>query len=130
MDTTAPTVSSFNATSPSASLTIPIAAFHSFGRKRRDRLHDHRVRHSTGCRRGWLVGLRLHATYTVGSDGVYTLYPWAKDALGNVSPLFGSPVTVSVDTTAPTVTAFTAPSPSASLTIPISGLYSLGRTSA
>ncbi len=42
-------------------------------------------------------------TYMVGSDGVYTLYPWAKDAAGNISPVFGSPAHVSVDTGAPTV---------------------------
>jgi hypothetical protein len=41
--------------------------------------------------------------YTVGSDGTYTLYPWAKDAAGNISPVFGSHASVSVDASAPTV---------------------------
>jgi hypothetical protein len=41
--------------------------------------------------------------YTVGSEGSYTLYPWAKDAVGNVSTAFGSPASVNVDTTVPTV---------------------------
>jgi hypothetical protein len=40
-------------------------------------------------------------TYTVGSDGSYTLYPWVKDAAGNVSAVFGSPASVSVDTSVP-----------------------------
>ena len=53
--------------------------------------------------------------YTVASDGNYTLYPWAKDAAGNVSAVFGSPVSVAVDTTAPDVTIDSQPTdPSAS----------------
>jgi hypothetical protein len=56
----------------------------------------------------------------VVSDGTYTLYPWAKDAADNVSAVFGSPASVTVDATAPTVTTFTAPASSSSLTIPIS----------
>ncbi|MEK6744564.1 MAG: Ig-like domain-containing protein [Nitrospirota bacterium] len=43
------------------------------------------------------------ATYSVGADGTFTLYPWAKDAAGNVSDAYGSPVTVVVDTVGPTV---------------------------
>ena len=39
----------------------------------------------------------------VSSDGTYTLYPWAKDAAGHISAVFGSPASVTVDTTAPTV---------------------------
>jgi hypothetical protein len=31
------------------------------------------------------------STYTVGSVGTYTLYPWAKDAAGNVSAVFATP---------------------------------------
>ena len=40
-------------------------------------------------------------TYVVASDGTYTLYPWAKDAVGNVSAVYGSPASVIVDLTAP-----------------------------
>jgi len=46
-------------------------------------------------------------TYTVASDGSYTLYPWAKDAAGYVSAVFASPRAVVVDTTAPTVQTIT-----------------------
>ena len=44
--------------------------------------------------------------YTVGAYGNYNLYPWAKDAAGNVSPIFDSPrsVTVSTETATPTRT--------------------------
>uniref|UniRef100_C6E631 Filamentous hemeagglutinin outer membrane protein n=1 Tax=Geobacter sp. (strain M21) TaxID=443144 RepID=C6E631_GEOSM len=50
---------------------------------------------------GWLTS--APASYTVASDGSYTLYPWAKDAAGNVSLAYGAPVTVLVDTVKPTV---------------------------
>jgi hypothetical protein len=42
-------------------------------------------------------------TYTVGGDGSYVLYPWVKDAAGNVSAVYGSPASVSVETIAPSV---------------------------
>jgi hypothetical protein len=49
------------------------------------------------------------ATYTVGSDGTYTLYPWVKNASGSVSAVFATPRTVVADATAPTSgSAFTA----------------------
>jgi len=44
------------------------------------------------------------ATYTVGSAGSYTLYPWAKDYAGNVSAVYGSPQTVTVCFSTATVT--------------------------
>ncbi|MDT8442735.1 MAG: CxxxxCH/CxxCH domain-containing protein [Desulfuromonadales bacterium] len=49
-------------------------------------------------------------SYTVSADGDYTLYPWAKDAAGNVSAVYGSPLNVTVDTTAPTDGVLTATS--------------------
>ncbi len=54
-------------------------------------------------------------TYTVGGDGSYTLYPWAKDALNNVSAVFALPASVSVDATAPAVVSISRvhPSPTA-----------------
>lgn len=42
--------------------------------------------------------------YTVNAEGSYTLYPWAKNALGGVSLVFSTPLNIVVDTTAPTVT--------------------------
>ena len=41
-------------------------------------------------------------SYTVVADGDLTLYPWTRDAAGNVSNVFGSPRAVKVDTTGPT----------------------------
>ncbi|UFS71027.1 hypothetical protein LPW11_02290 [Geomonas sp. RF6] len=56
-------------------------------------------------------------TFTVSGDGNFTLYAWAKDAAGNVSA--SKSATVSIDTIAPTVTTFTAPSFVKTLTIPV-----------
>lgn len=36
------------------------------------------------------------ATYTVATEGAKTLYPWAKDAAGNVSAVYGTPGSVFV----------------------------------
>jgi hypothetical protein len=50
---------------------------------------------------GWTAS--APTTYAVAGDGTYTLYPWAKDAAGNVSAVYGSPASVTVETTAPSV---------------------------
>jgi hypothetical protein len=118
VDTGAPTVDSFTATSPSSSLAIPITAFSasdSVGVT--GYLITTSATPPSAGAAGWTASAT--ATYTVASDGTYTLYPWAKDAAGHVSAVYGSPATVSVDTSAPTVNSFTATSPSASLNIPI-----------
>ena len=48
--------------------------------------------------------------YTVAGLGSYTLYPWARDSVGNISAIFASPVTVAVlDQVAPTGLANSAP---------------------
>src|SRR6185369_13293028 len=58
-------------------------------------------------------------SFTVAGEGTYTLYPWAKDAGGNVSALYASPVNVVVDLTSPSITAFTAPAQTSSSSISI-----------
>jgi hypothetical protein len=118
VDATLPTVTAFAATSPSTSLSIPITTFtasDAIG------VTGYMI---TGTSTpplagdsGWAVSVPTN--YTVGTDGSYTLYPWAKDAAGNVSAVYGSPVTVSVDTTSPVVTSFTVPSSATSFSIPI-----------
>jgi hypothetical protein len=118
VDTAAPTVTAFSATSPSTSLDIPITSFTATDNAAVTgyMITTSPVQPLAGDA-GWQGS--APATYTVASDGSYTLYPWAKDAAGNVSAAFATPPTVVVDTAAPTVTAFTATSPSTSLDIPI-----------
>ncbi len=54
---------------------------------------------------GWTIDPPY--TWTVKTDGTYTLYPWVKDAAGNVSGFFATPRTITVDTTAPVVASIT-----------------------
>ena len=56
-------------------------------------------------------------SYNFTSTGRRTLYAWAKDALGNVSP--SALATTFVDLNKPAVTAFTMPAIANSLTIPV-----------
>jgi predicted outer membrane repeat protein len=118
VDITAPTVSSFTPTTHSNSLSIPITAFTAT-----DALDvtGYMITQSSTPPSAGAAGWSASAptTYIVASEGSYTLYPWAKDAAGNVSSVSGSPATVSVDTTVPTVTSFTATTPATSLAIPI-----------
>ena len=62
---------------------------------------------------GWSA--TVPTTYTVAGQGLATLYAWAKDGAGHVSASLNASVTV--DSIAPTVTQFTAPSGSTGLTI-------------
>jgi hypothetical protein len=113
-----PTVNTFTATSPTNSLNIPITAFTAT-----DNVAVTGYLITTSATpplpgaAGWTG--TAPGTYTVGSSGTYTLYPWAKDAAGNVSAVFATPRTVVVDTSAPTVNTFTATSPTSNVNIPI-----------
>jgi hypothetical protein len=63
------------------------------------------------------------AAYTFSSTGNKTLYAYAKDAAGNISAPATASVTVTLpDTSAPTVTVFTVPAASGSLTVPVTTL--------
>ncbi|MBA4373853.1 MAG: hypothetical protein C0402_13460 [Thermodesulfovibrio sp.] len=93
VDANAPAVTAFAVISPSNSLTIPIVTF-------------------TAADNAGLTGYMITTSatppaagdpgwsgvpptsFTVGSNGFYTLYPWARDVFGNVSAIYGSPHTV------------------------------------
>ena len=97
----APTVTAFIATSPSSTRDIPITSFTSSGGV--GGVTGYRVTASAvpplASGGGWTGTPPI--SYTVSSDGTYTLYPWVKDAVDTVSVVYGSPVTVVVDTVAP-----------------------------
>jgi predicted outer membrane repeat protein len=118
VDTTKPVVNTFTATTPSNSLNIPVATFTASDDVA---VTGYIISTSstppTAGGAGWTAS--APGTYTVPSDGTYTLYPWAKDASGNVSAVFGSPRTVVVDATQPVVNTFTATTPTNNLDIPI-----------
>lgn len=122
VDVVKPTVSSFTASSPSTSLNISITAFTASDNVA---VTGYTITESSAPPSAGAAGWTASAptSYSVGGDGTYTLYPWAKDAAGNVSAVYGSPASVTVDTggdvTAPIVTSFSVPSPSTSLSIAI-----------
>ena len=111
VDTTQPTVTAFSVPSSSASLNVPISTFNGSDNFAVTgfRITESSTPPSAGAG-GWTVS--APTTYTVAGEGSHTLYPWAKDALGNVSAVYGSPKTVTVDVTKPTVSSFTVTSPS------------------
>ncbi|MEI6206152.1 MAG: hypothetical protein WCP20_05170 [Desulfuromonadales bacterium] len=63
---------------------------------------------------GWSASV---TQFTFASAGSKTLYAWAKDAAGNVSAVY-TPVSISiVDNATPTITSFTVPATSTSVTV-------------
>jgi hypothetical protein len=121
VDTSTPTVTSFSVPASSKSLTVTITAFTATDNVS---VTSYKITESAAppaaSDSGWTAS--VPTIYTVANDGSYTLYPWAKDAAGNISPVSGSPASVTVDTTAPTVISFSVPSISKSLAIPITEL--------
>lgn len=95
VDTTAPTVASFTATTPASSLTITITAFTASEAGVYFIITESSTPPAIGAE-GW--NLTAPTTYIVAANGNYTLYPWVKDAAGNVSSIYGSPVSVNVST--------------------------------
>ena len=93
-DTTAPSVTGFAATSPSG-LTIAITSFTASEAGVYFLITESATPPAAGAA-GW--NLSAPTTYTAAAAGVYTLYPWVKDAAGNVSSVYGSPVSVHIPT--------------------------------
>jgi predicted CxxxxCH...CXXCH cytochrome family protein len=104
-DATNPTVDSFSATSPVVTnVDIPITAFTASDNVG---VSGYMITESStapgSADAGWSGTAPTLYTSAAG-DGTKTLYPWAKDAAGNVSNVYGSPANVLVDGTAPTTT--------------------------
>jgi predicted outer membrane repeat protein len=101
-DFTTPTVDTFMVTTPSTSFNITVSAFTASDNiDVTGYLITESATPPVIGAEGWTG--TAPTTYTVATDGAYTLYPWAKDAAGNVSDVFASPREVVVDTTAPAV---------------------------
>ena len=128
IDTEKPVVSAFTVTSPSTSLNIPITGFSASDNTS---VTGYKITESSTAPlagdSGWSG--TAPTTYTVAGSGSYTLYPWAKDAAGNISLIFGTPRTVTVDASKPVVNTFTVTSPSSSLNIPVTAFSASDNTS-
>jgi len=93
-DTTAPMVTGFAATTPSIGGTIAITEFTATDDVG---VTGYMITESDTQPESDAEGWSETAPEThVAADGSCTLYPWAKDAAGNVSDVYGSPVAVEV----------------------------------
>jgi hypothetical protein len=116
-DSTLPIVTAFDLPLNSGSLTVPINSFTGT-----DNLSvtGYLVNESSSIPNvndaGW--GASAPATYTFSTGGTKTLYAWVKDAGGNIS--LSANDSINVDLVAPSITGFTIPTESLSLTINIS----------
>jgi hypothetical protein len=121
-DTTAPTVTAFGIPSTSASLTVSITTFTATDNVG---VTGYLVTESAAAPSASAAGWSPSApvSYTFSTAGAKTLYAWAEDAAGNISTGRSASVNVTLpsnsDTIAPTVTAFSIPATSASLTVSI-----------
>jgi hypothetical protein len=121
-DTIAPVVTGFTVPATSSSLSMPITLFTASDNVG---VAGYLVNESStkplATAGGWTS--TAPASYTFTTAGSKTLYAWARDAAGNVSASRSASVTISsADTTAPTVTSFTVPSPATSVNVPITGI--------
>ena len=119
-DTTAPTVTTFTMPSTATSLSVSISSFTASDNVGVTGylVTGDSTPPSTSAS-GWSG--TAPTSYTFSSAGSQKCYAWAKDAAGNLSNGISASVTITLpDTTAPTVSAFTLPSTSTSLTVAIS----------
>lgn len=120
-DVTAPTLGSFTLPAASTSLTVPVSGFTASDNVA---VTGYMITESATAplsgASGWSSA--APASFTFSSGGVKTAYAWVKDAAGNVSASRSASVTITLpDVTAPTLSSFTLPATSASLTVPVTG---------
>ncbi|MDY0186213.1 MAG: hypothetical protein RBR43_10100 [Desulfuromonadaceae bacterium] len=95
VDTTAPSVTGFSTASTSASLTLTIDTFTaSDDTGVTGYLITESSSQPAAGDSGWSGSPPTE--YVASGEGSVTLYPWAKDAAGNVSSVYGSPATVTI----------------------------------
>ncbi len=118
-DTTPPTVSAFTVPSTSTSLTVSITTFTATDNVAvTGYLITESATQPSATVTGWTA--TRPTSFTASAAGARTLYAWAKDAAGNVSTSRSAAVTITLpDATPPSVTGFTIPSASTSLTVSI-----------
>ena len=105
-DTTRPTVNSFTVGTPVGAV-VPITAF-TYGDN--VGVTGFLVNESANVPSAAAVNLgSAPSSYTAVGSGNITLYPWVRDAQGNVSLAFSTPPTVFIDVTAPVAGTFSVP---------------------
>ncbi len=120
-DTTPPTVNAFTIPPTATSLPVSITSFTATDDVGvTGYLVNESATTPAASAAGWSA--TAPTSYTFTTAGTKTLYAWAKDAAGNVSTSLSASVTITIDTTAPTVTGFTIPATATSLTVLITSL--------
>ena len=101
-DTTAPAVTAFTMPPSATSLSVSISAFTATDNVA---VTGYMITQSAtppaATAAGWTA--TAPATVTAAAAGSQTFYPWAKDAAGNVSAVFGTPATVTITLPIPPV---------------------------
>jgi hypothetical protein len=118
-DVTPPTVTAFVIPSTATSLTVPITTFTATDDVG---VTGYMVTESSTAPLAGAADWSVTAptSFVFASAGAKTLYAWAKDAAGHVSPPLSATVVITLaDTTPPTVTAFVIPPASGTLVVPI-----------
>jgi hypothetical protein len=127
-DTTAPTVNTFTIPASAGSLTVSPVSLTASDNVGGSGVNGYLVTTTAtapaATATGWLTTAPTSFSFPAGTtSGAQTLYAWARDAAGNVSTSRSASVTITLppgaDTTPPTVTGFTIPVTSSSLTVSI-----------
>jgi hypothetical protein len=127
-DTTAPTIDAVSIPATASSLTVAIG---SISASDAGGVTGYFISESAtppaAAAAGWSDN--APSSYTFASQGAKTLYIFAKDAAGNVSLPVTASVTITLsDITAPSVTSFTLPAASASLTVAVGSFTAIDDT--
>jgi hypothetical protein len=119
-DATLPVVTGFSIPATATTLTVPISVFTATDNVAVTGylVNEVSTKPASGAA-GWAA--TPPASYLFATEGVKTLYGWAKDAAGNVSNGASGSVTITLpDATLPVVTGFSIPATATTLTVPIS----------
>jgi hypothetical protein len=113
-DTTVPVVTAFTLPSVSSSLVVPISSFTATDNTAvTGYLVNESATAPAAGDSGWSA--TAQSTYTFVTDGLKTLYAWAKDAANNVATSLSG--TVTVDTTDPTISSIASTTTATTATI-------------
>jgi hypothetical protein len=113
-DITLPSVTSFTIPATSTNLTLAVTTFTATDNIAVTGYCLSETNNSSGC--SWVS--TAPANFSFSSAGSKTLYAFAKDAAGNISTSASATVTIT-DITPPSISAFTIPATSSSLTVAI-----------
>jgi len=124
IDSTAPAVTGFSLPAAVSSSTVPVTSLTAADNSGGSGLAGYLITETAGtppaAAAGWSAAKPASYTFASVTSGARVLYAWTKDVADNISAALTA--TVIIDITAPTVTGFSLPAVSRSLTVPVSTL--------